>query len=126
MYETKRIDIKMIIFIVVVIVLVILGIFLIINFSFNNKNNASKTTILTSSDQKYTITMPNNIKYKLNTNPNNDFTIDLYSEEDEMFMYATTIEKTHDIDLKTIATDDKTMYFKDKENIREDSRCFRN
>lgn len=125
MYETKHIDIKLIIFITIVIVLVILGIFLIINFSSSN-SNSNKTTILTSTDKKYTIEIPKSIKYKVNTNPNNDFTIDLYSEEDEMFMYATTIEKSHDIDLRTIATDDKTMYFKDKENIREDSRHFRN
>lgn len=126
MYKTKHIDLKIIVFIVIAIVLVILGIFLIINFSSNNRNNSNANTILTSTDQKFNVSIPNNIKYKINTNPNNDFTIDLYSEEDEMFMYATTIEKFHDIDLRVIAADDKTLYFKDKENIREDSRYFRN
>lgn len=126
MYEAKKFDIKTIIFIVIVIVLIIVAVCLIINFSFNNKNNSNNTTILTSLDQKFTISMPNSIKYKVNTAPNNDFTIDLYSEEYGMFMYATTIEKSHDIDLYTVATDDKNMYFKDKENICEDSRNFRN
>lgn len=125
MYETKKFDIKTIIFIVIVIALILVAVFLIINFSFNSKNNLNNTTLLTSSDQKFTISMPNNIKYKTNSIPNNDFTIDLFSEKDNMFMYATTIEKSHDIDLYTVAIDDKNMYFKDKENIREDSRNFR-
>ncbi len=123
MYETKNTDMKKIIFIAIVIVLIIVAICLIINFSLNS-NNATKTTVLTSSDQKFSISIPNNIKYKINTTPNNDFTIDLYSEEDEMFMYATTIEKLHDLDLYTIASDDKALYFKDKENIREDLRNY--
>ena len=38
-----------------------------------------------------------------------------------MFMYATVIPKTRELDLLEVATDDKTSYFKDKENIRNES-----
>ena len=43
-----------------------------------------------------------------------------------MFMYATTIVKAREIDLYEVAADDKTTYFKDKENLRNDSRYYRN
>lgn len=99
-------------------VIVILGcIFYIYN---KNKFYESYHTI-TSSDGKFTISIPNNIKYKINSIPENNFTVDLYSEKDNMFMYATNIEKKRELDLYEVASDDKTSYFKDKENIREDT-----
>lgn len=76
---------------------------------------------LEASDKKFKISIPNNMHYTINSKENNDFTIDLYSKKDEMYMYATTIEKKRELDLYEVATDDKTEYFKDKENIRDDS-----
>lgn len=76
---------------------------------------------LTSTDAKFKISLPTNINYTINSKENNDFTVDLYSKHDEMYMYATTIEKMRELDLLEVATDDKTQYFKDKENIRDDS-----
>lgn len=76
---------------------------------------------LESTDGKFKINIPNSINYIANSKENNDFTIDLYSKQDEMYMYATTIEKKRELDLYEVATDDKTEYFKDKENIRDDS-----
>lgn len=88
---------------------------------FCNKSIKKTYTKLTSIDGKFSINMPDNIKYKMNSIPENDFTIDLYSEEDGMFMYSTTISKAREFDLHEVANDDKTAYFKDKENIREDT-----
>ncbi len=96
-------------------------------FYFINKNNTENNyTTLTSTDQKFSIELPNSIKYRQNSAPNNDFTIDLYSENDEMFMYATTVTKTRELDLYEVASNDKLSYFKDKENLRDDSRYIRN
>lgn len=96
-------------------------------FYFINKNNTKNNyTTLTSTDQKFSIELPNTIKYRQNSAPNNNFTIDLYSENDEMFMYATTVTKTRELDLYEVASNDKLSYFKDKENLRDDSRYIRN
>ena len=76
---------------------------------------------LESSDKKFKIDIPTDMHYTINSKENNDFTIDLYSKQDEMYMYATTISKMRELDLYEVATDDKTEYFKDKENIRDDS-----
>lgn len=76
---------------------------------------------LESTDGKFSIEMPSNIEYKVNSKENNTFTIDLYSVKDEMYIYATTINKTRKVDLMDIINNDKTSYLADKENIREDS-----
>lgn len=76
---------------------------------------------LTSTDGKFSIEMPSNIEYKINSKENNSFTIDLYSVKDEMYIYATTIAKTREVNLMDIINNDKTSYLADKENIREDS-----
>lgn len=110
---------KKLIFTIITVIAIIAVIFCIIYFK--NNNNKEGYTTLKSTDGKFSISMPNIIKYKINTLPNNDFTIDLYSEKDEMFMYATTIEKKRELDLCEVASDDKTAYFKDKENLREDT-----
>lgn len=112
---------------IIIAIIAVTIILLVAIFYFINQNNKKNHyTTLTSSDQKFSIELPNNIKYRQNLSPNNDFTIDLYSEDDEMFMYATTISKTREFDLYEVANDDKTAYFKDKENLRDDSRYFRN
>lgn len=109
---------KMFIFIIILVIVAITACAIYLVKKQDKKDNY---TTINSLDNKFSINMPNTINYKINTNPSNDFTIDLYSDEDEMFMYATTIEKKREIDLYTVANDDKTLYFKDKENIREDT-----
>lgn len=86
---------------------------------FNSRTEKYKA--LESTDGKFKISIPTSIKYTANSKENNDFTIDLYSKQDEMYMYATTIGKMRELDLLEVASDDKTHYFKDKENIRDDS-----
>lgn len=105
--------------ILVLIILIIISRF----FTFSHEETIKYTT-LKSSDEKFSIDMPSSISYKVNTKQNNDFTIDLYSTEDEMFLYATTIEKSRELDLYEVAKDDKSNYLKDKENIRDDSGIY--
>lgn len=114
------INVKKVAFIAIVIIAVISVCFA-FYFTNHKKNNTDGFTTLTSTDNKFSIQIPNSIQYKINSTPSNDFTIDLYSDTDEMFMYATTIEKKRELDLYQIVTDDKATYFKDKENIRDDT-----
>lgn len=113
------------IYIIISIIAIIIVVTSIIFIFIKNNENTHYITLI-SSDQKFSIELPNSIKYRQNSAPNNDFTIDLYSENDEMFMYATTIVKARELDLYEVTNDDKTAYFKDKENLRDDSRYFRN
>ncbi len=122
--NNKTLDNKKI-YIIIAIISVIM-ILLTTIFYFVNRNKETNYTTLISSDQKFSIELPSTIKYRQNSVPNNDFTIDLYSENDEMFMYATTISKVRELNLYDVANDDKTSYFKDKENLRDDSRYFGN
>lgn len=117
MINNKKVIISAIIVVAIILCLVGIIFFVLIN---NQENNSTIT--LTSTDGKFSIEFPNTIKYRVNSSPNNEFTIDLYAEKDEMFMYATTIEKAREFDLYDVAGDDKTAYFKDKENLRDDSR----
>lgn len=110
----KKVFITIAIFILIVSVIIATVIF------FVNKNNIKNITIK-STDEKFSINIPDNIKYRINSDNNNQFTIDLYSLEDEMFLYASSFEKLRELDLYEVAQDDKSNYFKDKENIREDS-----
>lgn len=116
----NNINYKKIVLVVIIVVAIISLCFSVFLINRNKKNTEEYTT-LTSTDSKFSIQMPNSIKYKINSAPNNDFTIDLYSDVDEMFMYATTIEKKRELDLYEVVNDDKTSYFKDKENIRDDT-----
>lgn len=112
---------------IIIISIIAIIIFLICIFCFaNKKSKESNYTTLISTDQKFSIELPNSIKYRQNSSPNNDFTIDLYAENDEMFMYATTIAKTRELDLYEVTNNDKISYFRDKENLRDDSRYIRN
>lgn len=108
-----------------IIILVVVIAFFSCNYIFHTLNNDTvKYTTLKSSDEKFSISMPSNIAYAINSKQNNDFSIDLYSKEDEMFLYGTTIEKKRELDLYDIVKDDKENYLKDKQNIRDDSGIY--
>lgn len=83
--------------------------------------NTSTMVTLTATDNSFSIQIPNNISYQLNNQENNDFVIDLYSKQDEMFFYASRISKERMVDFYEIVKGDKENYLKDKQNIREDS-----
>ncbi len=107
--------------IAIAILILIIALIIFCIFYFSKKDDKNNTT-LTSTDGKFSIELPSDINYKINTKKDNNYTIDLYSEEDEMFIYATSIEKSREVDLYEIANGDKTSYLKDKENVRDDSR----
>lgn len=120
--EKQTLNKKKVFIFLIIIILIILIVACFIFFS-SNKDSLNYTT-LKSSDGRFSINIPNSISYKINAKQNNDFTIDLYSNEDEMFLYATTIEKSRELDLYEVAKDDKENYLKDKENIRDDSGIY--
>ncbi len=123
--NNKIINNKRTYIVIISIIAVILTLTCIFFFA-TKKNNENNYITLTSSDKKFSIELPSSIKYRQNSSPNNDFTIDLYSENDEMFMYSTTITKARELDLYEVANDDKNSYFKDKENLHNDSRYIGN
>lgn len=78
-------------------------------------------TTLIATDGSFCVDFPTNISYVTNNQENNEFVIDLYSSEEEMFFYATKISKIREIDFASVVHKDKENYLKDKENIQEDS-----
>lgn len=110
----KKVFITIAIF--VLIIALIIGSIIFASYKDNPQNVTIKST-----DEKFSISIPSNIKYRINSDTNNQFTIDLYSTEDEMFLYASSIEKLRELDLYEVAKDDKDNYLKDKENVRDDS-----
>lgn len=85
-----------------------------------NKTKITYTT-LKSTNSKFSVDIPSNINYEFTSEQNSDFTIDLYSLKDEMYIYASSIEKTRTLDLLQIVQDDKSLYISNKENITNDS-----
>lgn len=107
------------IYIGISIAIVAIVILLVCFFLFQNKQ--IKYVPLTASDGSFEVKFPSTVSYQSNAKENNEFVIDLYSNQDEMFFYATHISKSRQVDFHQIVTDDKENYLKDKENIREDS-----
>lgn len=99
-------------------ILLVIVIGIIVYFSFKQPVTYN---ILKSSDEKFSIDIPSNIEYKINPNEDNEFTINIYSVKDEMYIYASSLQKTRDLDLLDIVTDDKTSYVSSKENMHDES-----
>lgn len=76
---------------------------------------------LKASDDSYSIEIPENLEYRINSEDNSKFTLDLYSVKDEMYLYGSSVKKTREVDLLDVAMNDKVSYLGDKENIRDDS-----
>jgi hypothetical protein len=115
----EKLNIKKVCIGISILVIIILAIIICI-FYYSSKKEITYSPI-TASDESCQITFPSNISYKINQKDNNEFIIDLYSTNDEMFFYATKISKLHDIDFYQIVNDDKENYLKNKENIYDDS-----
>lgn len=101
------------------IAIVAIIIIVVMFFIFQKKEVTYKT--LTATDGSFEISFPSDIAYQINEKENNEFVIDLYSTKEEMFLYATKIAKTREIDFYQVVNDDKENYLKDRQNIREDS-----
>ncbi|MCI8482073.1 MAG: hypothetical protein HFJ27_03145 [Clostridia bacterium] len=101
--------------ILVAIILVLSGLFFLL------KHPKITYSPIIASDGSFQINFPSSITYQMNQKENNEFILDLYSAKDEMFLYATKIAKSRQIDLLQIANNDKANYQKDKANVREAS-----
>lgn len=101
--------------IAIVSIIIIIAMF----FIFQKKEISYKT--LTATDGSFEIGFPSNVSYQVNGKENNEFVIDLYSTKEEMFLYATKIAKSREIDFYQVVNDDKENYLKQKQNTREDS-----
>jgi hypothetical protein len=102
--------------ILIIIAIVIVGCVL-----YSPKNNEITYSTLISSDESFQISFPSNISYKINQKEDNEFIIDLYSTDYEMFFYATKIAKLRQVDFYQVVNDDKENYLQDKQNIYDDS-----
>lgn len=102
------------------IAIVAIIIIVVMFFIFHKKEITYKT--LTATDGSFEISFPSNVTYQTSQKENNQFVVDLYSTKDEMFLYATKIAKSRQVDFYQVVNDDKENYLKDKQNIREDSR----
>lgn len=124
--EIYSLNKKKVFFTIVFFILIIVTIFTAIFFT---NNNNSKSVLITSADEKFTVSIPNTIEYNIISDVTNNFSIDLYSQKDEFFFYASSIQKLHEIDLYEISNEDKDNYLKNKQNVREVSNvseCFIN
>lgn len=88
-------------------------------FNFIKKEPSVTYQFITASDGSCKIELPNTISYQMNTQENNDFIIDLYSKQDEMFLYLSRIEKNRIVHLEDIVKADKENYMKNKENNQD-------
>lgn len=102
----------------IVVIAILISIFLFIFLS--SKKEASYQTI-TSTDHRFSLQIPSDRNYKINTKEDSTFTLDFYSVSDEMYCYASTIKKQREVNLLDLVNEDKTSYLADKENIRDDS-----
>jgi len=117
--ETHTLNKKKVFITIAIFILIIATIVGIIMY--NSYEKAPQNVTIKSTDGKFSISIPKNINYRINSDTNNQFSIDLYSTEDEMFLYASSIEKLRELDLYEVAKDDKDNYLSNKENIRDDS-----
>lgn len=75
--------------------------------------------IVQSDDNKFQICIPENIEIEFNNDDN--YTLDLFSENDGMYIYANTIYKNREVNLLDYVKDDKQYLLSTKENARDSS-----
>ena len=71
---------------------------------------------VTSTDQKFSLTIPGKVKYKTRQDENKNYNLELYSIKDEMFIYSTVIEKTEPVQVKNAVQMEKD----DLANVRKE------
>ena len=82
-----------------------------------NKEEQVNNVIIQSDDEKYQISLPEDIEIQFNTDEN--YTLDLFSEKDNFYLYVNTIYKTREIDLLDYVKDDKDFVLSNKNNTRD-------
>lgn len=83
--------------ILISIVCILVLIAIILSIYFINKLN-STSTVLTSNDNSFKVSIPGKIKFE----KKNSSTLDIFSKKDEMILSSTVIAKERDINLKDI------------------------
>lgn len=68
------------------------------------------STEISSRDNSFKLTIPNRIKYKVKDSNDENYTLDLYSVKDEMFLYSTVINKKSEINLEeTVKNEEESV-----------------
>ena len=83
----------------------------------NNNLNQENNVIVESDDGKFQINIPEDMAIEFNNDEN--YSLDLFCEEDNMYLYSTTIYKTREVDLLDYVNDDKEYVISSKENSRD-------
>ena len=75
------------------------------------------STDISSYDNSFKLTIPNRIKYKIKESSEQNYTLDLYSVKDEMFLYSTVIDKKTEINLEETVKNEKENVSKTLSNF---------
>ena len=75
------------------------------------------STEISSRDNSFKLTIPNRIKYKVKDSNDENYTLDLYSVKDEMFLYSTVINKKSEINLEETVKNEKESVSKTLSNF---------
>ncbi len=84
-----------------------------------NKNTDEQVNnvIIQSDDEKYQISLSEDIEIQFNTDEN--YSLDLFSEKDNFYLYVNTIYKNREVDLLDYVKDDKEFVLSKKNNTRD-------
>ena len=85
----------------------------------NNETKQSNYVLVQSDDEKFQISIPEEIEIEFNTDEN--YSLDLFCAKDSMYLYANTIYKNREIDLLDYVKDDKEYLLSIKENSSDAS-----
>ena len=83
----------------------------------NNNSNQKNIVLVESDDGKFQINVPEDIDIEFNNDE--DYSLDLFSEKDNMYLYSTTIYKTREVVLLDYVKDDKEYVISSKEHSRD-------
>ena len=75
------------------------------------------STDISAYDNSFKLTIPNRIKYKIKESSEQNYTLDLYSIKDEMFLYSTVIDKKTEINLEETVKNEKENVSKTLSNF---------
>lgn len=103
--------------------IIILFVFLLTGCSSNTENSFTEVSSL---DNKYSLSIPNSINYRISSKENNSFSFDLVCVEDEMFIFGNTILKEDvSYDLLTLVNNDRDNYLANTSGLRDVSEVIK-
>ena len=82
----------------------------------DNQEEQDKYVIVESDDEEFQINIPENIEIEFYNNEN--YSLDLFSENDNFYLYASTIYKTREVDLLDYVKDDREYVLNSKQNTK--------